>query len=392
MKIRWFDRFLDKPEDLSCGCGEGCCGTGKAADDIERSEICSKDSAGPVEETGSPAFVLGKLNTPSGRIPLVSARLSWSERFGSWLVRWGIGRMSYTVPPGLFALGDPDPSSPVFVTANYKMSFDRLRSSLPGIDGWILVLDTKGINVWCAAGKGTFGTDELAGRIELTGLAGIVSHRNLILPQLGAPGVAAHEVVKRSGFKVIYGPVRSSDLPVFLEAGMKASARMRKVRFTLADRAILVPMELVGVLKHWAFLSLFGLWILSLLGVKFLAYDFPAVLGAVLVGAVLVPLLLPWLPGRPFAVKGWILGFIWAAAAFYLHSHPEMPAHGWAGFLSYIFVLPAISAFLAMNFTGASTVTSLSGVVKEMRNTVPLMLLSVFIGLVAFAAGIFARL
>ena len=92
--------------------------------------------------------------------------------------------------PGLYALGAPAPDSPVFVSANYTLSFDALRSALRGIDGYLLVLDTKGINVWCAAGKGTFGTDELVARIEATRLAEVVRHRRLILPQLGAPGVA----------------------------------------------------------------------------------------------------------------------------------------------------------------------------------------------------------
>ena len=79
--------------------------------------------------------------------------------------------MHFRVEPGLYALGDPSTSSPVLVTANYKMSFDRLRSSLPGRDTWILVLDTKGINVWCAAGKGSIGTDELVTCIAETGFA-----------------------------------------------------------------------------------------------------------------------------------------------------------------------------------------------------------------------------
>jgi hypothetical protein len=39
--------------------------------------------------------------------------------------------------------------------------------------------DTKGINVWCAAWKGTFGTEELIRRIETSGLAAVVSHRTL---------------------------------------------------------------------------------------------------------------------------------------------------------------------------------------------------------------------
>ena len=75
----------------------------------------------------------------------------------------------------------------------------------------------KGINVWCAAGKGTFGTDELAERIASSGLNRVVTHRKLILPQLAGPGVAAHLVPKLAGFKVIYGPVRAKDLPAFME-------------------------------------------------------------------------------------------------------------------------------------------------------------------------------
>ena len=78
--------------------------------------------------------------------------------------------MHYTVEPGLYAVGKPDERSPVLVTANYKLSFDKLRNELTGRNVWILVLDTKGINVWCSAGKGTFGTMELVGRIESTGL------------------------------------------------------------------------------------------------------------------------------------------------------------------------------------------------------------------------------
>ncbi len=87
--------------------------------------------------------------------------------------------MDYAIDPGLYALGDPDRESPVLVSANYKMSFDDLRSALPGRNLWILVLDTKGINVWCAAGKGTFGTEELVKRIEASHLKEIVSHRSI---------------------------------------------------------------------------------------------------------------------------------------------------------------------------------------------------------------------
>ena len=106
-------------------------------------------------------FVTGNVETPAGKVPQVSSMLTREDHWGTFKARWGVGRMRYTVEPGLYALGRPDKTSRVFVTANYKMSFDCLRGSLPNHNAWVLVLDTKGINVWCAAGKGTFGTDEL---------------------------------------------------------------------------------------------------------------------------------------------------------------------------------------------------------------------------------------
>ena len=180
------------------------------------------------------------MTTAVGEVQRVATTLRFEDRLGAWKARWGIGRMSYVVQPGLYAVGSPTSESLVFVSANYKMSFDRLRSQLTGRDGWIMVLDTEGINVWCAAGKGTFGTDEIVKRAEATRLAEVVSHRTLVLPQLGA-----HEVKRRTGCRVVYGPVRAQDLPAFLDAGMKATPEMRRVRFPIRDRIVLVPVELV---------------------------------------------------------------------------------------------------------------------------------------------------
>ena len=145
----------------------------------------------------------------TGDNPVVSTSLSWSDYLGAWKTRWGIGRMDYTVEPGLYAVGKPDNESPVLVSANYKLTFDTVRKNLVGLDCWLLILDTKGINVWCAAGKGTFGTDELVRRIEASELSKYISHKKLVLPQLGATGVSAHEVKRQSGYDVNYGPVRA---------------------------------------------------------------------------------------------------------------------------------------------------------------------------------------
>lgn len=342
-------------------------------------------------------FVEGSVETKVGNIPRVSSELVWADHWGTIKARWGVGRMRYTIEPGLYALGDPDEHAPVLVTANYKLSFDRLRESLPGRDAWILVLDTNGINVWCAAGKGTFGTEELVRRIESSGLVQIVSHRGLILPQLSGPGVAAFKVKKLSGFKVIYGPIEATDLPVFLDAGLKATPEMRKKSFTTRERTVLVPVELVNTFK-WALIILPLFFIVGGLGGEggFWTGAFNhglfaviALLSAVAAGVVLTPILLPWLPGRAFSVKGVIVGLI---TAIILTAFRAGDFSDWGGrieIIAWFFLIPAITAYLAMDFTGASTYTSLSGVKKEMKWAVPLEIVAGATGLLLWVGSLF---
>jgi hypothetical protein len=325
-------------------------------------------------------------------IKQTSAELTVSDVLGTWKARWGINRMNYKVEPGLYSIGKPDSNSPVLVSANYKMSFDMLRKELKEIDAWILVLDTKGINVWCAAGKGTFGTRELQNRIAIVQLEKVVSHRTVILPQLAAPGISAHEVLKQSGFKVIYGPVKAKDVKAFINSGMKATAEMRTVRFSAYDRLVLTPVELVSVSK--VSLMIFGiLFLLNLLGVgPFGLIDFYAYMGAILVGCVLTPVLLPWIPGRAFAWKGWLVGFIWAVFVNVLNGWPTVPLYSVLRALGYLLILPSVSAFYAMNFTGSTTFTSFSGVLKEMRIAVPAITVSIALGIVLILVNSFIKL
>ena len=326
------------------------------------------------------SFVESPIQTSVGIVPRISSTLIWADRWGSIKARWGVGRMRYVIEPGLYALESPDENSPVLVTGNYKMSFDYLRKALLGRHAWILVLDTNGINVWCAAGKGTFGTEELVRRIESSGLAHIVAHRQLILPQLSGPGIAAYKIRKLSGFEVIYGPIKATDLPFFLDAGLKATSEMRLKTFTIRERVALVPVELVSALK-WAFIILPVFFLLGGLGGQagFWAsalnhgiFAIVALLCAVAAGAVLTPILLPWLPGRAFSVKGLTMGMItvFILAIFRAGKFNDLASR--VEIMSWFILIPAITAYLAMNFTGASTYTSLSGVKKEMKWAVPL--------------------
>jgi hypothetical protein len=337
-------------------------------------------------------WVTGYVQTAAGEVPRISTALTFRDTFGSWKCRWSIGRMDYRVPPGLYAVGTPDDASPVLVSANYKMTFDRLRERLGGLDLWLVILDTDGVNVWCAAGKGTFGTEEVVARVRAVGLDKVVSHRPLILPQLGAVGVAAHEVKKQTGFRVVYGPVRAKDLKEFLGAGMVATEKMRTVTFTFRERVILAPVELVGHTP--GLIVVFGiLFILNAIGFGHYGIaELYGALGAIAVGSVLVPALLPWIPGRAFSFKGGLLGLLWAAGVNLLNGFPAVPAYGWLKALAFMLILPSVSAFCAMNFTGCSTYTSLSGVDREMKIALPTMLLSTAAGVLLLLVSDFIRL
>ncbi|MBA4347990.1 MAG: acetyl-CoA synthase subunit gamma [Clostridiales bacterium] len=355
-----------------------CCGN--ESTQSKQSSCCSQeqtanrtDYAAPETAAFEQPWVVGKIATPAGEVPQVAAKLSFRDTIGAWKCRWSIGRMNYRVDPGLYAVGQPDASSPVLVTSNYKMTFDRLRERLGGLSLWIVVLDTDGVNVWCAAGKGTFGTDELVRRVSAVRLSEVVSHRTLILPQLGAVGVYAHEVTKQTKFRVVYGPVRAKDVPAFLANGMQTTEEMRTVRFTFRDRIVLTPMELVGALTP--VLIMFGiLFILNAVGFgHYGSTDFFGIMGSIFTGAVLTPILLPWVPGRAFSLKGAILGLVWAVGFLLLSGFPS-PVFGWLKAAAYVLLLPALSSFLTMNFTGSSTYTSLSGVDREMKFAVPAQL------------------
>lgn len=338
-------------------------------------------------------FVCGWLDSSAGKIPQIATRLTSADIIGRWQMRWGLGRARYSIAPGLYAIGKPSGDSPVLVTANYKMTFDIVRRDMRDHDAWLLVLDTKGVNVWCAAGKGTFGTDEILRQLQRSKLPQVVNHRTLILPQLGAPGVAAHKVSKASGFKVIYGPVRSNDLHEFLNNGQKVTPKMRRVTFSFGERLVLTPVELVSMWQHvlWSILALF---ILGGIGPQIFSFSaawtrggaaVATGLAGVFTGAVIAPLLLPWLPGRAFAIKGASAGLAAGLLGVLLFNE----SLNWLNSLALITTVSAVSSWCAMNFTGSSTFTSPSGVEKEMRQWIPAQVAALVVGGLCWLASAF---
>lgn len=326
--------------------------------------------------------------TQVGAIPYVATRWDFYDRWGAVKVRWSLGRFKYRVTPGIYAVGNPGRDSLVFVTGNYKLSFDHLRRALKGIDGWILVIETKGINVWCAAGKGTFGTKEVVRRIRIHHLDQLVDHRKIILPQLSAPGVAAHDVKKMTGFTVIYGPVLAEDIRAFLNAGLKATDDMRKITFPFVERLKLIPVDLFYG-KYYLLIVPIVFLILS--GFNRSGYSLDLVFdnagkttvnlfSGYLAGCVLTPAILPWIPFRRFSAKGLVTGWLVAILLLFAGTFGLTLIEN----ISWFLMIGGLSSFMAMNFTGSSTFTSLSGVQKEMKTALPLQIVMAALGIIGW--------
>ena len=215
----------------------------------------------------------------------------------------------------------------------------------------------------------------------------MVKHRLLILPQLGAVGINASAVRQRTGFRVQFGPILAADIPAYVKDGYKKTREMSTVRFPLRDRLVLTPMEINPALKKYplfavAVLLLFGLEREGILfsnawngGLPFLLLG----LVSLLTGALITPVLLPFIPFRSFAIKGWITGM----AAVFLASLAPVIAAAQRDLLlliiSYL-LFPALSSYIALQFTGSTTYTGMSGVKKELKLGVPL-----YIGLAAIS-------
>jgi hypothetical protein len=215
-----------------------------------------------------------------------------------------------------------------------------------------------------------------------------VDHRKIIVPQLGAVGVSAHEVKNKTGFKVVYGPVRADDIKAYVQSGYKATAEMRKVNFTLTDRIKLIPVELTYG-KYYLILVPAVFFILA--GLNSHGYSIDAawknggwsvlyLIGAYFSGCVLTQILLPWIPFKRFSLKGLVTGWIVAAG---LLSFRFADASIFE-IISWFLMTGALSSFLAMNFTGSSTFTSLSGVQKEMKVSLPLQIGAAGLGLIGW--------
>lgn len=290
----------------------------------------------------------------------------WLENFLIWLTSHFI---KIPVRPGLYKIGSPSPESPLLATSNCSLTVNMVRKYLRGRDAWLLVNDTRGVNVWCSAGEGNFSASEIAITLSASHAEKRVNGRDIILPKLCLNGVKLQDLKAFSGFKGIIGPVYARDLPAYLDSGLKKTPAMERIDFNFLNRlwfgvpfAILMSL-ITGVLAlvfHGRLSPYLPLWFAVI--------------------CMLVSATYTWLPTRRHLVKGLTLGaIIGAGMVIYLFLKGEpaiiMTRSG------VLFLL--LGLFVTADFSGVTPVSNRTLVEREFKTIYLLLtvLLTVYLGL-----------
>jgi NAD-dependent dihydropyrimidine dehydrogenase PreA subunit len=243
---------------------------------------------------------------------------------------------------GLIRIGTPDRSAPVLLTCNFKLTVERVKRALDGVDAYLLVANSRGVNVWCAATGGLLTNHDVVSVLKTSGIEDLVDHREVILPQLAATGIEGKVVREKTGWKVAWGPVRADAIPAFLSRGLTATKAMRTVTFPRTAR--------LEMAVAWAFpISLLALLLLPLwpAGVLPLA-------GLVWAASLLIFMGFP-LYERYLHVKGRNVGFV-----LFDFGARGVPLILWGFFLLGLFAYGALAGELSWGFALRWSVASLA--------------------------------
>ena len=259
----------------------------------------------------------------------------WNFVKNIWLL---FGRIfPFPTKPGLRRVGNPGRSSPVLVTCNFELTVRKVIETLgrDGIDAWLLVAPTKGINVWCAAGGGHFTTDTVVSILKTSNIGKMVDHRDLILPQLSAVGINIWSLKERTGWKPRFGPVDIKHLATYLiDKNSQPKGEHRRVKFDIKDRFIMGT--------NLGFTTFLYLTIPLLIASIWIHGFWWKTIPLLFVLAVLNSVLVFWLPGKVGVQKGLSLGLI-ASAVFVAASQVFLAVAPWAlaGWTCWIILLSA---------------------------------------------------
>jgi acetyl-CoA decarbonylase/synthase complex subunit gamma len=123
------------------------------------------------------------------------------------------------VEPKLYAIGEPDRNSPVFVTTNFSLTYFLVSGEIEnsGINAWLIIPECEGMSVLTAWAAGKFSGAKIAAFIKEIGLENIVDTREIVIPGYVAQ-ISGELEEELPGFKIIVGPGESADIESFVKA------------------------------------------------------------------------------------------------------------------------------------------------------------------------------
>ncbi len=270
----------------------------------------------------------------------------------------------HSLPPGLYftgASGKPEEiaKTQILVTCNNFLSVFLLARRIRPRSVRILVVDTEGINVWCSAGKGRFSASEILDKARRARLLKQGERTRMILPKFSLSGVRITEL-EEEGIDPVIGPLYAKDVPAFLDNGARSDRIDDRVHFDFKSRSFTALPTAVQFFLYFsgAYVLLFG-------------YAGEWIIWSAVILAFLYPLLLPYFPGRLFAVKGISMGIIASLIAIALFLYKGVGVHI---FLSSVLFLLATSIFIALSCTGNSAISNYSSVRKEIARFLPVVI------------------
>ena len=122
------------------------------------------------------------------------------------------------VKAGLYAVGEPNESSPVFFTTNFSLTYFTVRADIEKskLPAWLLVVNTEGQSVMTAFAAGKLTPESVAKAIEDEKLKEKNSRNEIIIP--GMVSRMSGKLGELSGLKVVVGPRESSGLPKLMRS------------------------------------------------------------------------------------------------------------------------------------------------------------------------------
>jgi len=121
------------------------------------------------------------------------------------------------VEPKVYAIGEPDESSPLLFTTNFSLTYYTVESDVEAarVPSYILVVDTEGTSVLTAYSGDKLNEKTVADAMTKDGVEKLVKHRKLIIP--GYVAVMSGKLEEATNWEVMVGPRESSMLPKFLK-------------------------------------------------------------------------------------------------------------------------------------------------------------------------------